>query len=85
MDYLLPPGSETNCFVRLRSGFIFNCCGFKSDVVRCSMQLRGKGKLQIKILCYMLQKKGWKGLGMKDVKSIDVNSTAWKICTFEYT
>ncbi|MBO5761274.1 MAG: DUF4838 domain-containing protein [Lentisphaeria bacterium] len=85
MDYLLHPGSKTNYFVRLRSGFIFNRCGIKSDVVRCSMKLRGKGKLHINILRYMPQKKGWKGLGMKDIKSIDVNNTEWKTFTFEYT
>ena len=49
------------------------------------MKLRGKGKININILRYMPMKKGWKGLGMKGVKSIDVNSTEWKTFTFEYT
>ena len=84
MDYLLHPGSKTNYFVRLRSGFIFNRCEIKSDVVKGSVKLRGKGKLHINILRYMPQKKGWKGLGMVGAKVFEIDHADWKTYTFEY-
>ncbi len=84
MEYLLHSGSKNNYFVRLRQGFIFNRCDIRSDEIRGSVKLRGKGTLKLHILRHMPVKKTRRFMGMPVVKTFKVDHTDWKTYTFEY-
>ncbi len=50
LEYLLHPGSKTNYFVRLRSGFIISNYTLKKGEYTVVYRARGKGTLQFRVL-----------------------------------
>ena len=80
MEYLLHPGSRDNYFIRLRKGFLFNELGIRSDKIRVSCRIRGRGGLRFGILRY----KDGKFLATHFVHTEKTDSAEWKNANFEF-
>ena len=81
MEYLLHPGSKNNYFVRLRSGFIFNNCGLKSDKIALICRVRGKGSLAIGMLRYQNRKHK----ATTTLRTETINSDKWTPLKFVFS
>ena len=82
LELLLHEGKKNDYFVRLRKGFIFQDYGIKTERIRLSMRIRGKGGFSLLVLRYTPK---WKHIGSRNIAgSVKVDSKEWKHYELEF-